>query len=213
MSIVLSDVEARVLGALIEKDMATPEYYPMSLNALVNACNQKSNREPLVNYGEETVNAAFDSLRGKKLATLITGGDNRVPKHAHRASETLNLGNRELAIVAVLLLRGAQTVNELKTRTERLHAFDDLDALENTLRKLAEREPEPLAVLLPRQPGMREVRWTHLLCGAPAIVEPAPATSGHRPDRVAELESRVAALEGEIAGLRAEMKDFRRQFE
>jgi uncharacterized protein YceH (UPF0502 family) len=207
----LSAVETRVLGALIEKDMATPEYYPLTLNALVNACNQKSNRDPVVNYDQDIIDRAIESLREKRLATVITGGDNRVPKHAHRASETLDLGNRELAVLCVLMLRGPQTAAEIKSRTERLHRFDDTDSVESCLRRLSERESGPLTVLLPRQPGMREARWAHLLCGAPeaapSFEEPAAT---HRADRLAELEARVASLEGELAALRAEMAGFRR---
>ena len=210
MTVRLTEVEARVLGSLIEKDMATPEYYPMSLNALVNASNQKSNRDPVVSYDESRVSAAVDSLREKRLATVITGGDNRVPKHGHLASQTLNLGNRELAPLCVLLLRGPQTGGELKGRTERLHAFDDVEAVENCLARMAE---AGLAMQLARQPGTREPRWTHLLCGAPVErpAEAVPAVS--KPDRVTALEAAVEELRGEMQQLREEFATFRRQFE
>jgi uncharacterized protein YceH (UPF0502 family) len=205
----LQEEEARVLGSLIEKDMATPEYYPMSMNALVNACNQKSNRDPVVHYDEDVVDRALESLRDKRLTMVTRGGDNRVPKYSHRASETLDVNNRELAVLAVLLLRGPQTVGELKTRTERLHAFDDLDGVETTLRGLAEKG---LAVLLPRQVGMREPRWGHLLCGEPRILESAAPGieqgGGHEP-----LSERLARLEAEVEGLRAQFAEFKRQFE
>jgi uncharacterized protein YceH (UPF0502 family) len=208
-SLLLTDVEARVLGCLIEKDMSTPEYYPLSLNALVNACNQKSNREPVVHYGEETVRDAVESLRVKQLAWVITGRDMRVPKYSHRAAETLDAGNRELAVLAVLLLRGPQTVAELKERTQRLHEFDDAEAVENCLRRLAGRESGALVRQLARQPGTREPRWAHLLCGEPApVAAAAPAAEPREP-----LAERVGRLEEEVRQLRAELADLRRLFE
>src|SRR5438105_4089306 len=134
----LDAAEARVLGSLLEKEIATPEYYPLSLNALVNACNQKSNREPVVSYDEDIVEAALEGLRAKGLASRITGADTRVPKHEQRFMEKCNLGRREVAVMCVLMLRGPQTVGELRGRTERLYAFDDLEAVESTLQRLAE---------------------------------------------------------------------------
>ncbi len=215
MSILLTPVEARVLGALIEKDMATPEYYPLSMNALVNACNQKSNRDPVVSYDPDIVARAIDSLRDRKIALEITGADHRVPKYGHRASETLDLGNRELALLSVLLLRGPQTTAELKSRAERLHPFDDLESVEACLLRLAERQPEPLAAQLARQPGMREHRWTHLLCGPPAEASPESTTvpEDPRPDRLAALETAVESLRAEVADLRGRLDAFRRQFD
>ncbi len=214
MALDLTFEETRVLGSLIEKDMATPEYYPMSLNALLNACNQKSNREPVVSYSEDDVLAAVDLLRGRNLVTVLTGGENRVPKYGHRASEILNFDNRELAIVCVLLLRGPQTVGELKTRTERLKPFDDLDSVEVVLRRLAERDT---ALQLPRQPGMREARWAHLMSGpidVSAMVDhSAPAAAPITGARRDELADRVAKLEEEIAELKAAFAGFRKQFE
>jgi uncharacterized protein YceH (UPF0502 family) len=206
----LHEVEVRVLGALVEKDMATPEYYPLSLNALVNACNQKSNREPVVNYDVSAVSDALQLLRNRKLSFVQTG--DRVPKYGHRASETLDVNNRELAVLCVLMLRGPQTVGELKIRAERLHAFDDLDAVESVLRHLSDRG---MAVQLPRQPGTREARWTHLLSGEPVVIE-TPAHSHFTaaaapPD--GSLVHRVEALEAEIAELRAQFAEFRKQFE
>lgn len=213
MSLLLDDVERRVLGALIEKDMSTPEYYPLSMNALVLACNQKNNREPVSEYDEGEVTAAIARLRDKRLAVEITGAGMRVPKYAHRAQETWNLGNRELALLAVLLLRGPQTVNELKDRTHRLHAFDDHDAVENGLRKLAERQPESFAVFLPRQPGQREPRWMHLLAGpvdAAALAEAGLGTEGRGGAEVRSgLGERVAALEKEVAELRAALQELK----
>ena len=208
----LTDVEVRVLGALIEKEMATPEYYPLSLNALTNACNQKSNREPVVDFEEGTVANALESLRARKLAIVHTGREIRVPKHAHKAYETLNLGNRELAVLCVLMLRGPQTVGELKERTQRLHAFDDLDAVESCLRRLTDRASDPLAVNLGRQPGWREARWAHLLSGEPRMGAPmgqAPAATQSRDS----LVERVEHLEAEVEGLKQELARFRQQFE
>jgi len=208
---VLSPEEIRVLGALIEKDMATPEYYPLSLNALVNACNQKNNRDPIVHYDDSTVTAAIDSLKKRQLSTVLTGGSNRVPKFGHRASETLDLDNRELAVVCVLLLRGAQTLNEIKTRTDSLHRFDDVESVERVLRRLAERE---LAFFIDKGPGMREPRWTHLFGGAPALPQtPAERTSPPGAAHEDSLAARVARLEGEVESLKAQFAAFRKQFE
>ncbi len=203
----LSAAEARVLGSLLEKEITTPEYYPLSLNALVNACNQKSNRDPVVSYDEATVENALSDLRAKGLATRITGRDTRVPKHAQRFTEQLNLGRREAALVCVLLLRGPQTPGELRGRTDRLYPFDDLDAVEGTLHRLTEME---LAVQLPRQPGFKEQRWAQLLTGpvdvsAPELEPSEPPTP--------ERRDRLAALEEEVAQLRREFEDFRKRFE
>jgi hypothetical protein len=195
----LDAVEARVLGALMEKEAATPDYYPLSLNALVNACNQNSNREPIVNYDEGVVEEALGGLREKGLALRITGRDSRVPKHAQRFTEKFNLGRREAALICGLLLRGPQTLGELRGRAERLYQFDDLEAVESTLNRLAEME---FAEKLPRQPGFKEARYGHLLCGK---IEP-----GEAPEREGE---RIAALEAALADLRREFDDFRRSFE
>src|ERR1700683_1823775 len=153
--------EVRVLGALLEKEITTPEYYPLSLNALVNACNQKSNRDPVVSFDEGTVEVALEGLRAQGLAVRISG-ESRVPKHGQRFTEKFNLGRREAALMCVLLLRGPQTPGELRGRPARLYQFDDLETLENTLVHLAERE---WVRKLPRQSGSREARWAHLLCG------------------------------------------------
>jgi uncharacterized protein len=205
----LDGPEARVLGSLLEKEIATPEYYPLSLNALVNACNQKSNREPVVSYDEDTVETALEGLRQKGLAVRITGRDSRVPKHGQRFTETLNLGRREAALICVLLLRGPQTVGELRGRSERLHQFDDLESVENTLTHLGELG---MVKRLPRQAGSREARFTHLLCGDVEVAEEAtPAVSA--PIRDPGAEERIAMLERELAALRSEFDDFRRRFE
>lgn len=213
MNLVLTPEEIRVLGVLIEKDMATPEYYPMSLNALVTACNQKTNRDPIVDYDEDTVRDALDGLKNKQLIMVHSGG--RVTKYAHRASEILNVANRELAVVGVLMLRGAQTLNEIKVRTESLHHFDDLESVEAVLRRLAERG---MTLLLEKRPGMREPRWTHLIAGEP-VMPSAVATAEHPPaaappaPAVPGLADRVARLEAELEALRNEFAEFRRQFQ
>jgi len=207
----LDAAAVRALGALMEKEITTPEYYPLSLNALVNACNQKSNRDPVVSYGEDTVEEALAGLRAAGLAVRISG-DSRVPKHAQRFTEKFNLGRREAAVMCVLMLRGPQTVGELRGRTGRMYAFDDLEAVENTLQHLAE---AGFAQLLPRQAGSREPRHGHLLSGpldAAAEAEaaapaPSPAARGG-----AESE-RIAELERALAQLRSEFEDFRRRFE
>jgi len=208
MDFQLDAVEARVLGSLLEKEIATPEYYPLSLNALVNACNQKSNREPAVSYDDDTVENALESLRAKGLALRSTGRDSRVPKHSQRFTEKFNLGRREAAILCVLLLRGPQTVGELRGRTERLYTFDDLEAVESTLRHL---DQAGFVKLLPRQPGFKEQRWAHLMCGEVQVSDEAPSESAG-PAR-SGLTERVAQLEADLADLRAQFDDFRRRFE
>lgn len=202
----LDMVEVRVLGALIEKEATTPDYYPLSLNALVNACNQRSNREPVVDYTDDDVSDAILRLREKGLAVAITGGG-RVTKYAQRISETLNLGRRELAALCTLLLRGPQTLGEIKDRSERMYAFADLAETERVLEKLAEWPGGPLAAKLSRRPGQKEARYTHLLAGEPAeraeaVGETAPAGS-----------SRLERLEEEVRQLRAELDDLRTRVE
>ena len=210
----LDHVEARVLGALIEKDMTTPEYYPLSLNALTNACNQKSNREPVVSFDQDAVADAIDRLRLKGLTTVLTGGEHRVPKYGHRIAERLNLGNRELSVLCVLLLRGPQTPGELRSRTQNLYNFDDLDAVQSVLQRLMDFEPEPLAKQLARQPGAREVRFMHLLSGDSEPAQPAEEPQRAMPgDRVARLEAEIESLKQEVATLKEQFADFRRQFE
>jgi uncharacterized protein len=215
MGIQLDDVEVRVLGALMEKEVATPEYYPLSLNALVNACNQKSNREPVVSYDDDTVETALSGLRAKGLAARISGHDMRVPKHAHRVSEVINLGRREASVMAVLMLRGPQTAGELRGRTERLYQFDDLEAVDACLVRLMEWQPEPLVARLPRQVGYKEVRYAHLLAGEPSMgpVAQAPGTHDSREDPTARLQASVDRLEAEVADLKRQFAEFKRQFE
>ena len=206
----LDPAAVRALGALMEKEITTPEYYPLSLNALLNACNQKSNRDPVVSYDEDTVEEALTRLRAEGLAVRISG-DSRVPKHAQRFTEKFNLGRREAAVMCVLMLRGPQTVGELRGRTERMYAFDDLEAVENTLQHLAE---AGFVQALPRQAGSREPRHGHLLAGPLAAAEPpaatpAPATAA----RGGADSERIAELERALAQLRSEFEDFRRRFE
>ena len=204
----LDAVETRVLGALLEKEAATPEYYPLSLNALVNACNQKSNRDPVVSYDEATVEDALDRLRAKGLASRLSGPDMRVPKHGHRLSEVFNFGRRESAVLCMLMLRGPQTPGELRGRTERLHHFEDLDAVESCLNRLAEWETGPLVRKLPRQPGFKEVRYAQLLStGEEERSAPPP------PPPMEDLQQAVHDLQREVAELKRQLAEFRRQFE
>jgi uncharacterized protein len=206
----LDPAEVRVLGSLLEKEVATPEYYPLSLNALVNACNQKSNREPVVSYDEATVEDALAALREKGLAMRISGRDSRVPKHSQRFTEKFNLGRREAAVMCVLMLRGPQTVGELRGRSERLYTFDDLEAVEGTLHRLAEMG---FVKQLARQAGFKEPRHAHLLSGEIETEEtPAPQAAAAAPHHAPERD-RIAALETAIAELRREFDEFRARFE
>ncbi len=215
MALQLDEAEVRVLGALMEKEIATPEYYPLSLNALVNACNQKSNREPVVSYDEDTVETALDGLRAKGLAARISGPDMRVPKHAHRLSEVVNLGRREAAVMCMLMLRGPQTVGELRGRTERLFPFDDLEAVDACLTRLMEWQPDPLVARLPRQTGYKETRYAHLLSGEPHAqpLTPGPIVRENRDGSIAHLQASVDRLEREFEELKRQFAEFRKQFE
>jgi uncharacterized protein YceH (UPF0502 family) len=209
MDLLLHPIEVRVLGSLLEKEITTPEYYPLSLNALINACNQKSNREPAVNFDQETVEHALQTLRDKGLLLSITGAGSRVPKYGHRISEKLNLGRRELAILCELMLRGPQTLGELRTRADRMHSFDDLAQVESVIEHLPE-----LITKLPRRPGEKEARYAHLLSGAPAISENEPEVpQPMRSDRIANLEAEVAELRSELESLKEQFAEFRKQFE
>lgn len=189
----LDAAEVRVLGCLSEKDLATPDYYPLSLHALTAACNQKTNRDPVVQYTEADVHAALHSLEQKGWVQSVLEPGNRVSKYGHCLVERLELRRPEQAVLTVLLLRGPQTAGELRARAERLYDFPDIDAVLHSLRRLAEREPAPLARQLERQPGMKENRWTHLLSGEPVPLPAAAPPAGH--DRFSALETRLAALE------------------
>ena len=218
MDILLNDVETRVLGSLVEKETTTPDYYPLSLNALVNACNQKSNRHPVMNLEEDAVRQALDSLNAKGLAGAAGGADSRVTKYEHRLQEAFNFSRPEIAVLCVLLLRGPQTPGELRGRTERLHRFNNLEEVQSAVQHLMKREP-PLVKVLPRQPGTKEARYAHLLSGDVEAWEPEAApespVSFISPDseRLARLENEVASLRQEIADLKQQLADFRKQFE
>ena len=217
-----------MLGALLEKARTTPDNYPLSLNALTAACNQSSNRDPVMALAETEVSAALDALRRRSLVRAIVRSGAGVTKYMHLMDDALGLVNRQLAVLCVLMLRGPQTAGELRTRTQRLHDFEDVPDVEAALEGLATHEPQPLVVRLPRRPGQREERWAHLLAGeaaaraAEATHAAAAAVAGgadERPhaapahDRISSLETELAALRQELAALRAEFATFRKQFE
>jgi uncharacterized protein len=204
----LNPVELRVLGTLIEKESTTPEYYPMTMNALVAACNQKTNRWPVTEYDESDVAGAIESLRARGFAAMITGSG-RVAKFAQRFTEKLNLGRRETAILCVLMLRGQQTPGEIKGRTERMYGFADLDETETVLQKMMEREEGPLAVRVAPSPGMKEARYAQTLGGPVEAATAAPVAIGAAQANM----DRVSALEAEVAELRREVAELRRQFD
>jgi uncharacterized protein len=230
---ILTEIETRVLGSLIEKDITTPDYYPLSLNALVNACNQKNNRDPVMNLDEGVVRDALITLQEKRLAGPAGGADSRVTKYEHRLQEVFNFDRREIAVLGVLLLRGPQTPGELRGRTERMYHFEALDDVVSTLDRLNQREP-PLARVLPRQPGTKESRYTHLFSGEPQATDeaasvartcpereskgPSPAnlTTSSTPsaiDRLTKLEEEVARLRQELSEVQQQLAIFRKQFE
>jgi uncharacterized protein YceH (UPF0502 family) len=213
----LNEAEIRVLGSLIEKEITTPEYYPLSLNALTNACNQINNRDPVMTLGEPAVLRAVESLRDRRLAYVFSGAVNRVVKYGNKAAEVLALPPAELAVLGVLMLRGPQTVGEIRGRTGRMHEFKDLAEVQAVLQVLAAR-PEPLVVCLPRQTGSKEPRYAQLLGGAvtapPAAAEtPAPPPAADEAERVAKLQSEVDGLRREVADLRQQFAAFRKQFD
>jgi len=221
MSLELSDIEVRVLGALIEKEITTPEYYPLSLNALVNACNQKSNRDPVMTLDEEAVRKALRSLTDQYIARSASG-DSRVAKFEHRLNEFYNFHRHEIAVLCVLMLRGPQTPCELRTRAGRMYEFEDLDAVHAALNLLMRRDP-PLVKVLPRQPGTKESRFMHLLSGdqVPASTGEAErelavsegASASAYGERIAQLESEVSELRRELETLREQFSSFQKQFQ
>ena len=218
----LSSAELRVLGCLIEKELATPDYYPLTLNSLVAACNQKSNRDPVTKLDDKTVVRALETLRWTHhLVTENTSTANRVPKYAHGASGKWQLAPEELALLCEMFLRGPQTTGELRARAARLHAFSDPQQVEATLQRLSEKSDGPLVAILPREPGRREQRWTHLLCGdvTPGPESAAPAPEPARAEVAAE-DARISALEKEATALREDLQalasafaEFKKQFE
>jgi uncharacterized protein YceH (UPF0502 family) len=219
--ITLSEAAARVLGALVEKEITTPEYYPLSLNALLNACNQKTNREPVMNLDEDAVTAAMHSLSDFELAGAANTSDSRVRKYEHRLGEAFNFTRPEIAVICVLLLRGAQTPGEIRGRGERLHHFEELNDVQAALQKLMQREPA-LVKVLPRQPGTKESRYMHLMSGDVEIAanegahDDVRGRSGVEPvdgGRMARLEAEVEKLRSEVAELREQFAQFRKQFE
>jgi uncharacterized protein YceH (UPF0502 family) len=217
MDPLLNDVEVRVLGALIEKQIATSDYYPLTLNSLLAACNQRSNREPVVNYSDQTVLNAIETLRPKHLVYIYYASESRVPKYKHRMGDHFGLDARESAIMCVLMLRGPQTIGEIRTRTTRLHNFADLNEVKEVLDKLISREDEPLVAVLASQPGQKEVRYAHLLEGKPVI--PESRSTGHGTsgsslgERVAELETIVTELREQVNEIQSSLDTFRKEFE
>ena len=226
---ILTEIETRVLGSLIEKDITTPDYYPLSLNALVNACNQKNNRDPVMTLDEDAVSTALAMLQERRLAGPVSGADSRVTKYEHRLQEVFNFDRREIAILCVLLLRGPQTPGELRSRTDRMYHFEALDDVVSTLDRLAQREP-PLTAILPRQPGTKESRYMHLFSGEPPAQDvaraplrqaqgrPSPANlstsaAPNATDRLTKLEEEVASLRHELSEVHQQLAAFRKQFE
>jgi uncharacterized protein len=209
MDLALDAEEIRILGSLLEKEITTPEYYPLSLNGLLNACNQKSNRDPVLHLDEETLERALYTLRDKGLLVSITGAGSRVPKYGHRISEKFNLGRRELAVLCELMLRGPQTLGELRTRAERMHPFADLAEVESVLDRMSE-----LVTKLPRRSGEKEARYAHLLSGELLVSADPPASAADLSGTAAQptQTARIGALEAETAQLRRELEDLKQQF-
>lgn len=221
MDLVLSSTEVRVLGCLVEKAITTPDYYPLTLNSLLTACNQKSNRDPVESYDDKTVARAIEGLREKKLLWVRTVAGSRVPKYEHRADEVLLLTPPQLALLCVLMLRGPQTLGEMRTRCARMHEFDTTEAIAEIMEELAAHDSGPLVTLLERQPGKKEPRYAHLLAGAPEVKiqaavperEPAARAVMEENERLAKLEDEVAALREELSEFRATFEEFIEQFE
>ena len=214
---ILNETEARVIGSLVEKQLTTPEYYPLTLNALVNACNQKNNREPVVSYDETTVTNTLERLRDRNLVYVFYGSTSRVPKYKHMLPSVYELEPSEVAVISVMLLRGPQTLGELRTRTERLHNFENLGEIQETLDGLMRRD-EPLVQKLERQPGQKEARFGQLLTG-PIDVEAytaaaaARSTRGDGGERLEKAEQEIAELRAEIESLKQTFEEFKKQFE
>jgi len=216
----LNEIEVRVLGSLVEKQVTTPEYYPLTLNALTLACNQKNNRNPVTSFSEDEVAQALESLREKNLAYVFYGSTSRVPKYKHVMTEVLQLNGAQLALLCVLMLRGSQTLGELRGNGSRLHEFSGLEEVEATLNTLISREPEPMATRLPRQTGQKEARFAHLLSGEVHIeqmdeVRPSArsAPGRNQAERIQEVETALQALKEEFKVLQQQFADFKKQFE
>jgi uncharacterized protein YceH (UPF0502 family) len=221
MPTILSDIELRVLASLIEKQVTTPEYYPLTLNSLTLACNQKNNRHPVTAFDESAVAQALETLREKNLTYVFYGSNSRVPKYKHVMPEIFHLNQPELALMCVLMLRGAQTVGELRERASRLYNFSGLEEVEETLNSLTVKEPEPLVIRLPRQPGQKEARIAHLLAAEINIERltesesPKDAVSSKPSagERISRLEQQVENLDAEMKSLQQQFADFKKQFE
>jgi uncharacterized protein YceH (UPF0502 family) len=221
--VILSPAEVRVLGSLIEKQITTPEYYPLTLNALTNACNQVSNRDPVVSFDDRIVARALESLRDKKLVWLVTGVGSRVPKYEHRMTEAFTLAEQEVAVMCVLMLRGPQTPGEIRGRTTRMYEFQSLEEVDQVLDALMAVDPNPFVIKLPRQPGTKEARYAHLL-GGEVKVEEAAQASAPKPEaatlevraeneRMAKLEQEIETLQLEVNELKQQFLEFKKQFE
>jgi uncharacterized protein YceH (UPF0502 family) len=223
MQVTLTPTEARILGSLIEKEITTPEYYPLSLNALANACNQKSNRDPVLHLEENEVRRALNHLESQSLVRSVSASDSRVTKFEHRLQDAFNFYRPEIAVICELLLRGPQTPGELRTRASRMHAFEDLESVQSALQRLAKREP-PLVTVLPRQPGTKEARYAHLLGESIPAAPSSPANTANSlreshpsletsTDRVQSLAEEIAQLRDQIADLQSQFAAFQKQFE
>ncbi len=215
MSEHLTETEARILGALVEKQLTTPEYYPLTLNALVAACNQKTNREPVVSYDEQTVQKTLDVLRDKNLVYVFYGSTSRVPKYKHMLPQVFELESSETAVICVLMLRGAQTLGELRERTHRLYEFSGVGEVSETLDNLSRRD-EPLVVKLERQAGQKEARYAHLLCGEVTSYQPPEKVSRNNSadnERIEKLEQEVTTLKNDLNEFKQNFEEFRKQFE
>lgn len=211
----LTEIEARVVGCLVEKQLTTPEYYPLTLNALTNACNQKSNRDPVVSYEEGVVERALQSLRDKNIVYVFYGSTSRVPKYKHILPDVFELDPSEVAALSVLMLRGPQTAGEINQRTSRLYDFRTLEEVSETLENLTNRD-EPLVVRLERQPGQKEARYGHLLCGEideALLTTWQKPSSGSQNERISELESELQNLKADFDAFRDSFEEFKKQFE
>ena len=220
MTTVLSEIEVRVLGALVEKQVTTPEYYPLTLNSLTLACNQKNNRNPVTSYSENEVANALETLREKNLTYVFHGSTSRVPKYKHVMPEVMHLNPAETALMCVLMLRGPQTVGELRGNAARLHTFSSLEEVDATVNALIVHDPDPLVVRLSRQPGQKEARFAHLLSGPPSedltleapIARATPARHADR-ERIENLETSLSDLTEQVQTLKLQFAEFKKQFE